>query len=75
VVGPGVVTWRRLPGCVGLVSVDFAVVRGTVATFSPSMASWQPWSSAVTVTVLRAWIMPTWMRLGGDHDGAAQTVA
>jgi len=26
------------------------------------MSSWTLWSSAVTVTILRAWIMPTWIR-------------
>ena len=26
------------------------------------MLTWKLWSAAVTVTILRAWIMPTWMR-------------
>lgn len=30
---------------------------GTMPTVSPSMSSWKLWSLAVTVTILRAWII------------------
>src|ERR1700761_688228 len=37
------------------------LVRGTALIMSPPSKIWNWSSSAVTVTVLRAWIMPTWI--------------
>lgn len=30
-------------------------------TVSPSISNWKLWSLAAMVTILRAWIMPTWI--------------
>jgi hypothetical protein len=54
--------WARIVQRLLALNAVICVVRGTTATVSPSMSSWTLWSSAVTVTVLRAWIMPTWIR-------------
>jgi hypothetical protein len=37
------------------------VVRGTVPMISPSMTSRKLLFSEMTVTILPAWVMPTWI--------------
>jgi hypothetical protein len=37
------------------------IVRGTTQIVSLSRPIWKPWSHAVTVTTLRAWIIPMWI--------------
>lgn len=39
-----------------------AWLRGTTEIISLSRLIWKLWSLTVTVTILRAWIIPTWMR-------------
>src|SRR6266700_22060 len=41
--------------------ISRVVVRGTTPTTCPSTASRKLWSPAVTVTILPAWIRPTWI--------------
>jgi hypothetical protein len=56
---------HRLPGRVAWAlyrSISWPVVRGTTATVSPPMTSRKLLSSDRTVTILPAWVMPTWMR-------------